>query len=268
MSYPPYGSQPDPNQGWGPQSGYSPGGYGPEQGQPGYGQQPGYGSNPGNVPPGYGQNPGYQQPGYGESPGYAQPGYGQNPGNAQPGYGANPQQGYGQPPSYGQQWGQPGYGQQPGYPPPRKKRTGLIIALTLLLVVILGGITAGIVLTAQGRTPLASDEKQIEVAIRDFYETLGEDGFAAAAATACSGDRAEFEALSEEQKKEFDQTQVSVVINEIKNIVITGDRATATISGRMTLTLPGEDPDTDTDTEEHVKKEDGTWKVCSAEDQA
>lgn len=231
MSYPPYGSQPDPNQGWGPQSGYPPGGYGPEQGQPGYGQ-----------------NPGYQQPGYG-----------QNPGNAQPGYGANPQQGY------GQQWG---YGQQPGYPPPRKKRTGLIITMALLLVVILGGITAGIVLTAQGRTPLASDEKQIEVAIRDFYETLGEDGFAAAAATACSGDRAEFEALSEEQKQEFDQTQVSVVIDEIKDIVITGDRATATITGRMTLTLPGEDPDTDTDTEEHVKKEDGTWKVCSADDQA
>ncbi|MFC3964777.1 hypothetical protein ACFO0B_22555 [Nocardia jiangsuensis] len=132
---------------------------------------------------------------------------------------------------------------------------------------IAGGITAGIVLTAQGKTPLASDEKKIEVAIRDFYETLGEDGFAAAAATACAGDRDEFEALSEEQKKEFDQTQVSVVINEIKNIVITGDRATATITGRMTLTLPGEDPDTDTDTEEHVKKEDGTWKVCSAEDQ-
>ena len=256
MSYPPYGSQPDPNQGWGAQ-------------QPGYPPGGGYDPSFGQGQPGYGQHPGYQQPGYGQSPGAAQPGYGPPPGGAQPGYGppGNAQ------PGYGQQWGQPNYGQQPGYPPPgqprpRKSRTGLISGLIVLLLVIAGGITAGIVLTAQGRTPLASDEKKIEVAIRDFYETLGEDGFAAAAATACAGDRDEFEALSEEQKREFDQTQVSIVINEITDIVITGDRATATITGRMTLTVPGESPDTDTDTEEHVKKEDGTWKVCSAEDQA
>ncbi|MFI7670078.1 hypothetical protein [Nocardia sp. NPDC049526] len=211
----------------------------PPGGQPPFGEPP---QGPGQQPYGYPQQGGS---GYPQQGGYPPPGG--------PGYG--PQQGY--PP--------PGGYQQPGYPPPKKRRTGLIIGLLVLVLVIAGAVAAGVVLTVQGKTPLASDEKKIEVAIHDFYDTLGSHGFAAAAAKTCAADRAEFDTLSEEQRKEFDTAKVEVDIDKIDDIVITGDRATARITGKLTLTLPGETPDTDTGTTEHLRKEDGTWKVCSAE---
>ncbi|MFE7795977.1 hypothetical protein [Nocardia sp. NPDC057440] len=180
-------------------------------------------------------------------------------------YPPQPQQPYGYPPQGGAGYPPPGYPPQ-GYPqPPKKKRTGLFIGLLVLVLIIAGGIAAGVVLTVQGKTPLASDEKKIEVAIHDFYDALGKDGFRAAAAKACASDRAEFDALSEEQKQAFDASKVSVTIDRIENIVITGDRATAHVVGHLTLTLPGEAPDTDDSTNEHLRKEDGKWRVCSAE---
>jgi hypothetical protein len=225
---------------------YPPGGQ-PPFGEPQYPQQPGQ-------PFGQPQQP--QQP-YGHvpqgGPDYPQQGY--------------PQQGY--PPGYPQQGYPPGYPQQ-GYPPPKKSRTGLIIGLLILILVIVGGLAAGVVLTVQGKTPLSSDEKKIEVAVRDFYEALSSDGFGAAAAKTCSADRREFEALTPEQRKEFDAAKISVTIDSVDNIVITGDRATAHINGKLSLTLPDEVPNTDTDTgtNEHLRKEDGKWKVCSKEPSA
>ncbi|MFD0365640.1 hypothetical protein ACFQZZ_29745 [Nocardia sp. GCM10030253] len=189
----------------------------------------------------------------------------------QQGYSQPGQQPYGYPQQGGQGYPPPGYPpegypRQQGYPPPpRTKRTGLFIGLLVLVLIIAGGIAAGVVLTVQGRTPLASDEKKIEVAIRDFYDTLGKDGFRAAAAKACAIDRAEFDSLSEEQKQAFDSAELSVTIDRIEDIVVTGDRATAHIVGQLTMSLPGETPSTDNSTNEHMKKEDGKWRVCSAE---
>jgi hypothetical protein len=170
---------------------------------------------------------------------------------------------YGYPP-------QGGYGyaaaQQPGNPPPPKqKRTGLFIGLLVSVLIIAGGIAAGAVLTVQGKTPLSSDEKKIEVAIHDFYDTLGTDGFRGAASKACTADRAEFDSLTEEQKRAFDTAEVSVTIDKIEDIVVTGDKATAHIVGNLTLSIPGETPNTDDSTNEHLQKEDGKWRVCSAE---
>jgi hypothetical protein len=84
---------------------------------------------PGPVPPAYGQ-PGFGQPGFGQQ-GYGQQGY-PPPGYGQPGYG---QPGYGQP-----GYPPPGYG-QPGYPPPapKRRRTGLVVAVAAGAVVLLGG---------------------------------------------------------------------------------------------------------------------------------
>lgn len=204
----------------------------PPGGQPPYGQP--------EFPQGQGypqQNPGFPQgpPGYGPPPGYGAP---------QPGYGAPP----------------PGY---PGAQPPKKKYTGLIIALVIVALVVVGAVVTGVVLTVQGKTPLASDEKQIEVAIRDFYEVLDNDGFVAAAQKACAADRTEIANLSADEKAEFDKATISVRIDAVNDIVVTGDTATAEVSGQLTLTLPGMEPDTDSTTTEHLKKEDGTWKVCS-----
>ncbi|MFI6171973.1 hypothetical protein ACIBCN_34705 [Nocardia sp. NPDC051052] len=152
----------------------------------------------------------------------------------------------------------------PGRQPSRKSKIGLIIGLVAVVLLALGGVVVlGAVLTAQGKGPLASDGKRIEVAVHDFYDTLQAKGFRAAAAKACEADRAEFEALPEEQKQEFESATVAVTIDKIENIVITGETATAHIVGKLTLEVPGQAPDTDTSTTEHLKKEDGKWKVCS-----
>lgn len=243
MTYPP-GGQPPFGQ---PQEPGQPG-YGqpyPQQGGQGYPQQGGYPPPGGQgYPPPGGQ--GYPPPG---AQGYPPPG----------GQGYAPQGAPGYPPPGGNP---PGY---QGYPPPKQRKTGLIIGLLVLVLVIAGAVAAGVVLTMQGKTPLASDEKKIEVAIHDFYDTLGSRGFAAAAAKSCAADRAEFDTLTEEQKKEFDTAKIEVSIDKIDDIVVTGDRASARITGKLTLTIPGETPDTDTGTTEHLRKEDGKWKVCSAE---
>ncbi|MFB7878256.1 hypothetical protein ACFC06_23660 [Nocardia sp. NPDC056064] len=147
--------------------------------------------------------------------------------------------------------------------PPKKKRTGLFVGLGILALVVIGAVITGVVLTLQGRTPLSSDEKKIEVAIRDFYDTLDSEGFIAAAALACTADRTEIDNLSDEQRKQFDAATVQVTIDEVKDIVVTGDTAKATVTGQLTLSVEGEEPNTESSTEEHLAKEDGTWKICS-----
>ncbi|WP_051186361.1 hypothetical protein [Nocardia tenerifensis] len=136
--------------------------------------------------------------------------------------------------------------------------------MTVVLLALAGVAVLVAVLTTQGKGPLASDEKRIEVAINDFYDTLEAKGFPAAAAMACAADRAEFDALPEERKQEFESATVAVTIDKIENIVVDGESATAHILGTLTLEVPGRAPDTDTSTTEHLKKEDGKWKVCSA----
>ncbi|MFE9582428.1 hypothetical protein ACFYO1_39050 [Nocardia sp. NPDC006044] len=182
----------------------------------------------------------------------------------------------GQPPQQGPQqqpteYPPPSYPQaaypppSPGHQPSRRGKIGLIAGLIAVVLLALGGVVVlGAVLTAQGKGPLASDGKRIENAIRDFYDTLDNKGFQAAAAKACAADRAEFEALPEEQRQQFESATVAVHIDKIENIVITGDTATAHIVGKLTLEVPGQAPDTDTSTTEHLTKEDGKWKVCSA----
>ncbi|MGO4614531.1 hypothetical protein AB4305_10095 [Nocardia sp. 2YAB30] len=173
---------------------------------------------------------------------------------------APPGQGY-PPPGYPPPVGLPG-----GYPPrPKKSWAGLIAGLVAIVALgIAGAAIVGALLTSQGKGPLSSDQKKIELAIRDFYEVLGAQGFRAAAEKACAADRAEFDAMTEEQKKEFDAATVSVTIEKIEGIAVTGRSATAKITGKLTVVIPGETPDSDTSTTEHLRKEDGQWKVCSA----
>lgn len=95
-----------------------------QAGMPGQTPQPGYGM------PGQGMQSGYGTPGQTPQPGYGMPGPGVQPG-MQPGYGMPGQS------------VQPGYGmpQQPagGNQPPKKKKTGLIVGLIILAVVLIGG---------------------------------------------------------------------------------------------------------------------------------
>lgn len=103
-------------------------------------QQPnGYGMPQPNMQagmPGQTPQPGYEMPGQGMQSGYDAPGQ-----TLQPGYGAQPNM-QGAQPGYGMPQ-QPGYGmpQQPagGNQPPKKKKTGLIVGLIILAVVLIGG---------------------------------------------------------------------------------------------------------------------------------
>ena len=116
-----------------------PNGYGMPQpnmqaGMPGQTPQPGYGTL-GQTP-----QPGYGTPGQTPQQGYGMPGQGVQPGMQAGMPGQTLQPGYGMP---GQSV-QPGYGmpQQPagGNQPPKKKKTGLIVGLIILAVVLIGGV--------------------------------------------------------------------------------------------------------------------------------
>lgn len=197
-----------------------------------------------------------------------------------------PQSPYGQQPEYGPPQGQPGPPQQPGMPPPPppgapqpdmpppggqppkqgKSKVGLIIGIVVLVLILVAGGALAAVLTAQGKTPLASDEKKVETTVRDFYDTLSNDGMAAAAAMSCKSDAGEFDALPESQQTEIEKAQFTVDIVSIEGIEVNGDKAKATVNGKMTLSVPGgEDMETEESSPESLTKEDGEWRVCSAD---
>lgn len=128
------------------------------------------------------------------------------------------------------------------------------------------GIAVAVVLTLQGKTPLSSDEQQVEAALRDFYGTLTDEGFRAATQLACRADRDEFAAMSEPEQLEAEKLQFSVVIESVDEIVVTGDRAEARITGTFDFSTPGGDAGEgmEDSSEESLVKEDGEWRVCSS----
>lgn len=153
--------------------------------------------------------------------------------------------------------------------PPRKRRTGLIIGAVVAVVVVVAAIAAVVVVsTVQGRTPLSSDDQQIEASLREFYSTLSDDGFAAATQLACKADRDDFDAMSDAEKSEAEKLGFMVEIDSVDNIVVTGDRAKAEIKGKFSLSAPegGEDEEMDDSSDEGLVKEDGRWRVCSSSD--
>lgn len=164
---------------------------------------------------------------------------------------------------------QPPDGTEPGHPrPARKRRTGLIVGAVVAVLVVVAAIAAVVVLTVQGRTPLSSDEQQVEAALREFYGTLSDDGFAAATQLACKADRDEFDAMSDSEKSEAEKLGFTVDIDSVDNIVVSGDRAKAEIKGKFGLSAPGagDSEQMDDSSEESLVKEDGEWRVCSSSD--
>lgn len=156
----------------------------------------------------------------------------------------------------------------PGGQPPKqgKSKVGLIIGIVVLVLILVAGGAVAAVLTAQGKTPLASDEKKVETTVHDFYDTLSNDGMAAAAAMSCKSDAEEFDSLPKSQQTEIEKAQFSVDIVSIEGIEVNGDKAKATVNGKMTLSVPGgEDMETEESSPESLTKEDGEWRVCSAD---
>ncbi|RDI42654.1 Rv0361 family membrane protein [Nocardia mexicana] len=184
-----------------------------------------------------------------------------------------PQQPHGystqQPPSY---YPPEGYPPEDGYPPPphaapppRRRHTAVVVGLVLLAMIVAGGGAAtAVVLTSQGIGPLASDEKKIEVAIRDFYRTLDADGADAAMAKSCRQDRAEYAELPDDERAAIGSTTFSAHVDTIEDITVSGDRATAQVRGTLDVSMSGDQLDGADTTTEQLRKEDGDWKVCTA----
>ncbi|MFE3195682.1 hypothetical protein ACFXHA_42240 [Nocardia sp. NPDC059240] len=141
------------------------------------------------------------------------------------------------------------------------RRTPLTIGLGVAAVVLVGGGIATAV-TLNGKDSGVSDDKRVETSVRDFYTALSSGGAAQAVGKTCAGDRAQYDALSDAQKQAMAQGRVSMKVDAVQGITITGDRATAETLG--TFSLPGA-ADSKRSTTEHLRKEDGVWKVCSTD---
>ncbi|GGK55990.1 Rv0361 family membrane protein [Nocardia camponoti] len=139
--------------------------------------------------------------------------------------------------------------------------TKLLLAVGVAIVVVAA--VAAAFLAFGGKSEPSADQ-QIETAIRDFYSTLDKDGFVAANAKTCAADRAELAALSPQAREQFQQATLKVRIDKVRDVIVTGNDAKATIDGTLTLTVPGEAPNTENSTDEHLRNEDGVWKICSA----
>ncbi|UFS95695.1 hypothetical protein [Nocardia huaxiensis] len=137
-------------------------------------------------------------------------------------------------------------------------------ARRLPLALCLGGLA--VIMTACGTATAGkdsgSDNQRIEAAAREFYDTLAKDGPSVAVAKACRPDRDEFDSLPADQKTAVDKGKFTIKITTVTDIVVTGDRATAGLTG--TLAMPGSDGKSTT-AAQHFRKEDGVWKVCSAD---
>ncbi|MFJ1460177.1 hypothetical protein [Nocardia sp. N2S4-5] len=157
---------------------------------------------------------------------------------------------------------------QPPAPPPRRKHTGAIVALlAAALFAVAAAIGVAALLTGQGKGPLASDEKKIEVAVRDFYDTIAAEGVDAAMAKSCRVDRDEYAALPDDQRATIASETVKIRIDAVDGIVVRGDRATAKLHGKLEPSGGGLMPDLDAidSAPEYLRKEDGDWKVCAAD---
>ncbi|WP_162958324.1 hypothetical protein [Nocardia yunnanensis] len=142
-----------------------------------------------------------------------------------------------------------------------KRRTPLTIGLGALAVALVGGGIATAVAVG-GKDSGTSDDKRVETALRGFYDALDSGGAAKAVGKTCAGDRAQYDALPAAAKQQTDQNKVSMQVDSIQGIQITGDRATATTLG--TFTMPGSAP-SKRSTSEYLRKEDGVWKVCTTD---
>ncbi|WP_067562287.1 Rv0361 family membrane protein [Nocardia acidivorans] len=139
-------------------------------------------------------------------------------------------------------------------------RKPLVIGVIAAAVIVVGGGIATAVSLSGKDSP--GDSARIDAAIRDFYGTLAAKGPGVAVTKSCAADRAEYDALPAAQKAAAEQGRMELRIAGVGEITVTGDLATAKMTGA--LVVPGSDDKTTTATE-HLRREQGTWRVCSTD---
>ena len=131
-----------------------------------------------------------------------------------------------------------------------------VLAAVILVVVVAVALSGG---DKKSTTPAKSDEEQVEDAIRTFAITVHDKGFTAAAKLACAETRANIEKQIEDGSLEGDAGVYMIVIEEVKDVIVDRNRATADVTSQVSRT--GETADSTTDSE-ILELEDGQWKLC------
>ncbi|MBJ8347302.1 hypothetical protein [Antrihabitans sp. YC2-6] len=183
------------------------------------------------------------------------------------------------------------YGAQTPVAPPRKSRTGIVVA-TVVVVLVVAAIGVALVFlrggddttgnavaasqsataraaagaadstpTKQAATSAAkpgaesapSDSAVVESAVRNFAQTLTNDGWPKALELMCASSRADRE--KELRGQNAADTKVILRIVRIDKVDISGDSAT--------VLLRTSNGSTESDDMAELRKEGGSWKVCS-----
>lgn len=134
------------------------------------------------------------------------------------------------------------------------------VALIVVVAAILGVVLSNVLRPAEDR---ASDSAQVQFAINDVYTARNNVDYGKYKAATCATDvtsgailpEAEFVA----QNRKSVETNGRIVIPEITDVTVTGDRATARVHWHF-----DKSPDQTQVTSVVVVKDNGDWKVCKA----
>lgn len=184
--------------------------------------------------------------------------------------------GYGQPPQPGapQQWGgQQGY-PQPGYPPqqqfgapqPPRRNTGLWIGLggAGVLVLIVAVAVAGFLIFSDSDEDKIDEVTHAYAAAANGYDLRAMENLTCAAERPKTAkQREQWEKLPASKREELKRDpKTKVEILEVKDIQVSGDKATAKVVTKTTSKRSsGDRTENDTDETKYTKEGD-EWKIC------
>ena len=134
------------------------------------------------------------------------------------------------------------------------------IALLVVVVAILAVVLSNMLRPAEER---ASDSGQVQFAINDNYTARNNVDYGKFTQSTCAADTSSTSFISEQEFVSQNRTSVEskgrIVIPEITDVTVNGDRATARVHWHFDKT-----PDEKQTTSVVVVKDDGTWKLCTS----
>ena len=134
------------------------------------------------------------------------------------------------------------------------------VALVIVVLAILGVVLSNVLRPAEER---ASDSGQVQFAINDNYTARNNVDYGKYKQTTCAADTSSSSFISEQEFVRQNRTLVEskgrIVIPEITDVAVNGDRATAKVNWHYDKT-----PDDKQTTSVVVVKDDGTWKLCTS----
>ncbi|UEA57617.1 hypothetical protein LK459_13405 [Gordonia otitidis] len=134
------------------------------------------------------------------------------------------------------------------------------IALVVVALAILGVVLSNVLRPAQER---ASDSGQVQFAINDNYTARNNVDYGKYKESTCAADTSSPSFISGAEFVRQNRTSVEskgrIVIPEITDVTVNGERATARVHWHFDKT-----PDDEQTTSVVVVKDDGRWKLCTS----